>query len=173
MATVSNEEAGDIKSKIRVHSCQSNEDMAPKTLVNLIISQSCWICRKYNVHSFFVLHLCILMLIYIFSDKRKNTFASSVAAISPSRTTCWFTSVHTRTRGHFLVIFVGRRSDVRTISETTGITPLLSPNPDQNCVKCLKYCLMKYSFSKENISLAIHNHWRFWTWKWSLYTILF
>ena len=38
VATVSNEEAGDIKSKIRVHSCQSNEDMAPKTLVNLIFS---------------------------------------------------------------------------------------------------------------------------------------
>ena len=126
-----------------------------------------------TMYILFLFYIYVYLCLFSFSDKRKNTFASSVADISPSRTTCWFTIVHTRTRGHFLVIFVGRRSDVRTISETTGITPLLSPNPDQNCVKCLKYCLMKYSFSKENISLAIHNHCRFWTWKWSLYTILF
>ena len=74
VATVSNEEAGDIKSKIRVHSCQSNEDMAPKTLVNLIISQSCWICRKYTVHSFFVLHLCILMLMLIYFFRQKKEY---------------------------------------------------------------------------------------------------
>lgn len=47
------------------------------------------------------------------------------------------------------MIFVGRRSDVRTISETTGITPLLSPNPDQNCVKCLKSSLEIFRFLKK------------------------
>ena len=73
---------------------------------------------EYHVKNKF--HHKQLKLFCLLTERRSSTSAGSVDVTSLSRTTCWSTRERTQTSVPTRATSVGKRSDARTISGTTG-----------------------------------------------------